>query len=342
MSLKELSRILPGIRTLSRNKVHFQFLSQLRCSSSFVSTGNHFIYNIQVKSDHIHQLRYTSAYYHLIGQRSQVRCYSKQEPISKENNSSSEKNPSQTKPNDPAASMPDSDPSSPDNKKLSLFQRIKIMYRDYWYILAPVHLVTSAFWFGSFFYLAKSGVDIVAVMKTLGFSETITNKLEQGHSTSAYLALAYALYKIATPLRYTVTLGGTTYSINKLKELGYIKPIPPKEKLVEMYEEKKEQFIEKKDQLKERIHDNKVMIQERYQDNKTMLQEKYSAEKCKTMLRMKKDKFLNHWRSTRTRQKSNGNGSCKNNGNGVSKQNGNGTSKRRNNGPSNGSSNKER
>lgn len=39
--------------------------------------------------------------------------------------------------------------------KLTLFQKFKKMYRDYWYVLVPVHLVTSAAWFGSFYYMAK-------------------------------------------------------------------------------------------------------------------------------------------------------------------------------------------
>lgn len=42
-----------------------------------------------------------------------------------------------------------------DEKPPSLLQRFKQMYRDYWYVLVPVHLVTSAFWFSSFYYLAK-------------------------------------------------------------------------------------------------------------------------------------------------------------------------------------------
>lgn len=40
-------------------------------------------------------------------------------------------------------------------KKLTLLQRFKEMYKKYWYVLVPVHLVTSAFWFGGFYYLAK-------------------------------------------------------------------------------------------------------------------------------------------------------------------------------------------
>lgn len=45
------------------------------------------------------------------------------------------------------------------------------------------------------------------MLKALGFSETITKKLEGGNSAYTNFALAYALYKIATPVRYTVTLG---------------------------------------------------------------------------------------------------------------------------------------
>lgn len=43
----------------------------------------------------------------------------------------------------------------PPKPKKSLLQRFKEMYRDYWYVLVPVHLVTSAGWFGGFYYLAK-------------------------------------------------------------------------------------------------------------------------------------------------------------------------------------------
>jgi hypothetical protein len=127
-------------------------------------------------------------------------------------------------------------------KKASLFQRFKEMYKSYWYVLVPVHLVTSAAWFGGFYYLAKSGVDIVALLESWNISERITNPLKD--SSMGYLALAYALYKIATPARYTVTLGGTTISINYLRKWGYIKPVPSKERLKEMYLEQKDNLLE--------------------------------------------------------------------------------------------------
>lgn len=40
-------------------------------------------------------------------------------------------------------------------EKVSIFKRFKQMYRDYWYVLVPVHLVTSSVWFGAFYYASK-------------------------------------------------------------------------------------------------------------------------------------------------------------------------------------------
>lgn len=82
-----------------------------------------------------------------------------------------------------------------------------------------------------------------------------------------YIAISYALYKIATPLRYTVTLGGTTISIKYLKDWGYIKPVPSKQQLKTMYEVKKTDVMDavrgKKvelEQQKERLKDKKETI----------------------------------------------------------------------------------
>ncbi|XP_023014125.2 protein FAM210A [Leptinotarsa decemlineata] len=159
-----------------------------------------------------------------------------------------------------------------ENVKLSLFQKFKIMYRDYWYVLLPVHVVTSIGWFGGFYYMAKSGIDIVAILESWNVSEKVVNPLKD--SSMGYLAVAYACYKIATPARYTVTLGGTTISINYLKKWGYIKPVPSKERMKEIYLEKKgtltksmketkEGIKEKKDNIIETLHETKEEIKEK-------------------------------------------------------------------------------
>lgn len=43
----------------------------------------------------------------------------------------------------------------PEMEKLGLFARFKKMYKEYWYVLLPVHCVTSACWLGGFYYVSK-------------------------------------------------------------------------------------------------------------------------------------------------------------------------------------------
>lgn len=42
-----------------------------------------------------------------------------------------------------------------EGKKLGLFARFKKMAKDYWYVLIPVHVATSAVWLGAFYYTSK-------------------------------------------------------------------------------------------------------------------------------------------------------------------------------------------
>lgn len=39
-------------------------------------------------------------------------------------------------------------------EKLSLTAKFKRMYKEYWYVLLPVHVFTSCFWFTGFYYLS--------------------------------------------------------------------------------------------------------------------------------------------------------------------------------------------
>ena len=99
--------------------------------------------------------------------------------------------------------------------------KFKQMFKDYWYILVPVHVATSIVWFGSFYFMCKSGVDVAAILHKCGVSEEYLEKLK--NSDAQYYALAYACYKVATPARYTVTVGGTTWSIFYLEKWGMLK-----------------------------------------------------------------------------------------------------------------------
>lgn len=51
----------------------------------------------------------------------------------------------------------------------------------------------------------SSGVDVAEMLRTIHVSETIVSKME--NSPTGHLAIAYLCYKIATPVRYMVTIG---------------------------------------------------------------------------------------------------------------------------------------
>lgn len=94
-----------------------------------------------------------------------------------------------------------------------------------------------------FFPFICSGVDIPALLETMHVSEAVVTKLRD--STLGHAAIAYLCYKIATPVRYTVTLGGTTLSIKYLSKWGYIRPVPTKAQLKQMYDDQKAKFHHK-------------------------------------------------------------------------------------------------
>ncbi|XP_060665116.1 uncharacterized protein C18orf19 homolog A [Drosophila nasuta] len=135
---------------------------------------------------------------------------------------------------------------------MGLFAKFKHMYKQYWYVLIPVHVLTSIGWFGGFYYLSKSGVDVPALLQYLHLSETIIEKV-QGSDMGHY-AIAYLCYKVATPIRYAVTLGGTTVSIKYLVQWGHIKPMPTKNQLIKMYEDTKATRANAKSHNKDEHH----------------------------------------------------------------------------------------
>ncbi len=66
------------------------------------------------------------------------------------------------------------------------------MYYDRYFFLILISLFTF------------SGIDIIAILESLHFSESVISVLRD--SSAGYFAVAYALYKIFTPVLYTVTL----------------------------------------------------------------------------------------------------------------------------------------
>ncbi|XP_039310770.1 uncharacterized protein C18orf19 homolog A isoform X2 [Solenopsis invicta] len=108
-------------------------------------------------------------------------------------------------------------------QKLTVFQKMKQMTKDYWHVLIPVHVITSIGWVALFYTAVRNGVDIVQLLEYMNFSEKYIDLVR--NSGAGDWAITYALYKIFTPLRYTVTVGGTTMAIRHLSKLGYVKAL---------------------------------------------------------------------------------------------------------------------
>lgn len=147
--------------------------------------------------------------------------------------------------------------------------------------MIPVHLLTSSLWFGTFYYAAMKGVNLVPFLEYVGFPDKVVKLLE--NSQSGYALTAYAMYKIATPARYTVTLGGTSLSVKYLRKHGYMSTPPPvKEYLQEKMEETKERISGKMEETKDRFS-------ERMEETKDKFNEKLQETKDKVSFRKKRE-----------------------------------------------------
>lgn len=131
---------------------------------------------------------------------------------------------------------------------LSNWKRMKIMMKAYGYVIIPVHWVIAPVWFGAFYYTIKLGVDIGPFLSAIGVSDHHVESLRSSKASTALMA--YALYKIFTPLRYTVTLGATEVTIRRLRRMGYMRQKPPKEKTYT--DSFKETVGEMRDKIKDR------------------------------------------------------------------------------------------
>ncbi|XP_039974704.1 uncharacterized protein C18orf19 homolog B isoform X1 [Xiphias gladius] len=199
------------------------------------------------------------------------------------------------------------------DKSIGLFQRFKKTFKQYGKVMIPVHLVTSSVWFGTFYYAAMNGfllgphplsptwfsvqcmvqaetttqdcsrgVNVVPFLEMIGLPESLVGLLRD--SSSGYALTAYAMYKIATPARYTVTLGGTSLSVQYLRKHSYLSTPPPvKEYFQDKMEETKEKFTEKMEETKgrfsEKMEETKERISEKMEETKDKLSEKLQETK---------------------------------------------------------------
>ncbi|KAJ8303552.1 hypothetical protein KUTeg_019948 [Tegillarca granosa] len=147
-----------------------------------------------------------------------------------------------------------------EDKPLSIFQRFKKAYKEHGKILVCVHIATSTVWFGSFYYAAKTGFDIVPLLEKWNFSETVIKPFKS--SGLGNIAVAYLMYKLATPARYTVTLGGTNLCIKYFRKTG---KMPPKaeDSLREIYKDGRDRFQERKKNVTSQLRQKRLKAVEK-------------------------------------------------------------------------------
>jgi len=110
--------------------------------------------------------------------------------------------------------------------QLSFLQRYKKLLKEYWYVLLPVHGVTSVGWFALFYLIALTGVqiDVGYIGELFHLPQVVIEYLKNPKLGS--LAVAVACYKLATPFRYALTVYAVVPAIKYLVRKGLIKPVP--------------------------------------------------------------------------------------------------------------------
>lgn len=128
-------------------------------------------------------------------------------------------------------------------------------------------------------------------MEYYEFSETIIKPLR---SSLGHIAVAYFLYKVATPARYAVTLGGTTFAIKFLSQRGIIKPMLSRDQMVKIYQDKKLEMKERVADKKQEFKDKRQSLREKVEDKKQELREKVEDKKQELRDRKQdfKDKYM--------------------------------------------------
>jgi len=175
------------------------------------------------------------------------------------------------------------------DKSIGLVQRFKRTFKQYGKVMIPVHLLTSSMWFGTFYYAAMKGVNVLPFLEMIGLPESLVGLLR--NSSSGYALTAYAMYKIATPARYTVTLGGTSLSVQYLRKHGYLSTPPPvKDYIQDKMEETKEKLTEKMEETKERFSEKMEETKERFSEKMEVTKDKFSEKLQETKDRVSEGK----------------------------------------------------
>ncbi|KAJ3601975.1 hypothetical protein NHX12_029736 [Muraenolepis orangiensis] len=133
-----------------------------------------------------------------------------------------------------AAQKPEKGTGETDNKggiepegggRPSKAQQLKKVFQEYGAVGVSFHVCLSLMSLGMFYLLVSSGIDMVAVLCKLGFSEAVVqSRMAAGTST---FVLAYAVHKLFAPVRISITLVSVPLVVRYLRRTGLFKPPAP-------------------------------------------------------------------------------------------------------------------
>lgn len=111
--------------------------------------------------------------------------------------------------------------SEPPIEQSSIKDRLKKFFKQYGKLGVGVYLGVSVFTFSSAYLALRSGLDVPGLLIKLGVPE------KEWMKNAGTFAFAYALYKLALPIRLFVTVGLTGFIARRLR---WYHPIDPKHK----------------------------------------------------------------------------------------------------------------
>lgn len=163
------------------------------------------------------------------------------------------------------------------------------MVKDYWYIIIPVEVATSIFWYGSIFFSLQAGLDIAALLESLGASEATLAKLPS--SEAGYHALTFICYKVISPLRHGISLAISSVVVARLEKTspGYLRTSG---QLAQEGKERSKEGVDyvkaKSEDAKERYEEHREDLRERYEDAKERYEDKKEEMKDEMKERMER------------------------------------------------------
>lgn len=97
----------------------------------------------------------------------------------------------------------DNDFDLPSDPKVSFTRKFYINFKKYWYVMVPVHLVSSSAYFLGFCYLASIGISPVPLLEYLGLFKDYIQTVKD--SKFAIIGVALVFQKLAAPIRLITT-----------------------------------------------------------------------------------------------------------------------------------------